>query len=109
MVGFRNIAGVGSLVHWWDNGFHQIAIGRENTGVTTAFMVINNDNHELNMPDLLTGLPPGIYCDVISGNLENGRCSGKSATVGNDRGAAFHISQGDGGPMIAIHINAKVA
>ncbi|XP_055332054.1 pancreatic alpha-amylase-like [Paramacrobiotus metropolitanus] len=107
MVGFRNAAGSSGLVHWYDNSANQIAFGRGTEGNTKAFIAINNDGYHFGR-DLMTGLPPGTYCDVISGNLENGRCSGKSIVVGPTRSARFEISNRDEDPMIAIHINAKL-
>lgn len=107
MVGFRNVAGNGGLVHWWDNGANQVAFGRGSTGSTTAFIAINNDGHQMGV-QLQTGLPPGNYCDVISGNLDHGRCTGKTITVNNDRTARFDIVGGDEDPVVAIHINAKL-
>jgi alpha-amylase len=109
MVEFRSVSGLGQLVHWWDNGANQIAFGRGVVGATTAFIAINNDGHPMNQSRLQTGLPPGLYCDIISGNLQNGVCTGKSITVYADRTAAFSISNGDSDPVIAIHINAKLA
>jgi len=106
MVGFRNTARTGGLVHWWTNNENQIAFGRGVAGATTAFIVINNDDWALNQ-HLQTGLPPGVYCDVISGNLENGACTGKTITVNADRGAQFNVPN-DSDPVIAIHINAKL-
>lgn len=72
-----------------------------------GFLVINNDDYDLNQ-SLQTGLPAGSYCDVISGNLENGRCTGKTITVGGDGKAQFSISNRDEDPMVAIHANAKL-
>ena len=106
MVAFRNVAGRGDMVHWWDNGANQVAWGRGAVGATTAFIVINNDGYGLSQ-SLQTGLPAGSYCDIISGNLENGNCSGKTVTVLPDGKTNFVISNNDADPLMAIHIGAK--
>jgi len=103
MARFRNAAAFQTVQNWWDNGNNQIAFSRGNKG----FLVINNDDYDLNQ-SLQTGLPAGSYCDVISGNVENGRCTGKTITVGGDGKAQFSISNRDEDPMVAIHANAKL-
>ncbi|CAF1544604.1 unnamed protein product [Rotaria magnacalcarata] len=103
MARFRNVAGFESVQNWWDNGNNQIAFSRG----SRAFIVINNDDVDLNQ-SLRTGLPAGQYCDVISGNLDNGRCTGKIVTVQGDGQTQVAISKNDQDPMIAIHVNAKL-
>lgn len=63
MVKLRNVAGNAPVDHWWDNAFQQIAFARRGK----AFIAINNEEFPLSQW-LQTGLPPGNYCDVISGN-----------------------------------------
>ncbi len=72
-----------------------------------AFIVINNDDYGLNQW-FQTGLPQGQYCDVISGNLEQNRCTGKTITVQADGRASITISNLEEDPMVAIHVNAKL-
>ncbi|KAK3593460.1 hypothetical protein CHS0354_020226 [Potamilus streckersoni] len=103
MVAFRNVVHGTGLTHWWDNGNYQIAFSRGNKG----FIVMNAEGSDLNS-NLQTGLPQGTYCDVISGNYDNGQCTGTSIHVGGDGQAHFHISGGSEDPVIAIHIGAKV-
>jgi len=88
-----------NLQQWWDNGNYQIAFGRGNRG----FVAFNLEGYDLNQ-DLQTGLPQGTYCDVISGNYDNGACTGTEINVGGDGRAHFHISNNSDDPMIAIHI-----
>ena len=54
--------------------------------------------------NLQTGLPQGTYCDIISGNLENGRCTGSTVHVGGDGHAHFNVCSGCDDPMVAIHV-----
>lgn len=103
MVKFRNVAGFEPVDYWWDNDYHQIAFGRKGKG----FLAINNDIHPLDQ-NLLTGLPPGTYCDVISGNLEKNSCTGRSVEVGSDSRARIFVDNKWEDPMIAIHVESKL-
>ncbi|XP_032821982.1 alpha-amylase-like [Petromyzon marinus] len=103
MVIFRNAVTGHDLTNWWDNGSNQIAFSRGNRG----FIVINNDDWALDAT-LQTGLPAGTYCDVISGNLSGGRCTGAQISVGGDGRAFFQISNASEDPVVAIHVNAKL-
>ncbi|KAL0200406.1 hypothetical protein M9458_003593, partial [Cirrhinus mrigala] len=57
---------------------------------------------------LTTGLPAGTYCDVISGQKESGRCTGKQVVVGGDGRASIRISNQEEDPFIAIHADSKL-
>ncbi len=120
MVRFRNTAEGQSVQNWWDNGNNQIAFSRGNKGkrkewfiflidfiVRLAFVVINNDDYGLSQW-FQTGLPQGQYCDVISGNLDQGRCTGTVITVQGDGRAQITISNSQEDPMVAIHVDAKL-
>ncbi|XP_078028977.1 alpha-amylase-like [Epinephelus lanceolatus] len=103
MVIFRNV--VNGLPHsnWWDNQSNQVAFGRGNRG----FIVFNNDDWNLDVT-LNTGMPGGTYCDVISGQKEGSRCTGKQIHVGGDGRAHFKISNRDEDPFVAIHAESKL-
>ncbi|PIK39916.1 putative alpha-amylase 2B [Apostichopus japonicus] len=101
MVGFRNAVGDTPLKNWWDNGFNQIAFGRGNKG----FLVINNEDTLL-CETLQTGLPVGDYCDIISGDIRDGHCTGVVINV-NKVGYATFVIEPDETPMVAIHIHSK--
>ncbi|EEZ98452.1 Alpha-amylase A-like Protein [Tribolium castaneum] len=88
--------------NWWSDGNQQIAFGRGNKGFV-AFTI----GYDLNQ-HLQTGLPAGSYCDVISGNAENGSCSGKTITVGGDGYADISLGANEDDGVIAIHVNAKL-
>ncbi|XP_055958798.1 alpha-amylase-like [Patella vulgata] len=102
MVAFRNKAGGDGLSNWWSGGDYQIAFSRGNK----AFIAMNLDGFDINA-NLNTGLPGGTYCDVISGNLENGSCTGKTIQVGGDGKAQINVGHSWEDPMIAIHIGAR--
>ena len=103
MVGFRNAAHGAAMANFWSNGDQQIAFARAGK----AFIAINNQGYDMNQ-SLQTTLSAGSYCDVISGNKQNGGCTGKTITVGGDGKAYISIGGSDEDPMVAIHVNAKL-
>ncbi|MEE6514908.1 hypothetical protein FKM82_023338 [Ascaphus truei] len=103
MVGFRNVVDGQAFTNWWDNGSNQVAFGRGNRG----FIILNNDDWNLDVT-VNTGLPAGTYCDVISGQKEGSRCTGKQIGVGSDGSARFQISNNDEDPFVAIHVDARL-
>lgn len=101
MVAFRNATQANWAVsHWWDNGNNQIAFGRGDKG----FVVINKEGAALSR-SFSTGLPAGQYCDVISGDVVNGQCTGAVVTV-NASGAANIAAAAY--TAVALHVGAKV-
>ncbi|XP_035665855.1 alpha-amylase-like [Branchiostoma floridae] len=104
MVRFRNVAAGHGMFNWWDNGNNQIAFSRGDR----AFIAINNEDRSALNATLQTGLSSGDYCDVISGDLSNGFCTGKTITVGWDGRAHIYIAVDDEDPIIAIHVGSKV-
>ena len=107
---------------WWDNGNNQIAFCRGGKG----FVAINNEGSNFSQtlqvdkttPSqfvaldhsiyycfncVQTCLTAGTYCDVISGTLINGQCTGKSVTVGGDGKALITIGAAEDDGIFAIH------
>jgi len=78
MVEWRSMAMDSPLRHWWTDGQRQIAFSRADR----AFIAINDDHSKTLDEQLQTGLPAGVYCDVISGGLADGctRCRGRTVT-----------------------------
>ncbi|GFN77719.1 alpha-amylase [Plakobranchus ocellatus] len=103
MVAFRNMAGNARVTNWWEGADYQIAFSRGDK----AFIALNLENYDINQ-NIMIGLPAGQYCDVISGNLENGSCTGASVTVDGSGRANIHVCSNCEDPMLAIHIGAKV-
>ncbi|XP_054493962.2 pancreatic alpha-amylase-like [Agelaius phoeniceus] len=103
MVIFRNVVDGEPFSNWWDNGSNQVAFGRGNKG----FIIFNNDDWNMNV-NVQTGLPAGTYCDVISGQKENNKCTGKQVFVSGDGKANFQINTDAEDPFIAIHVDAKL-
>ncbi|CAG2115418.1 unnamed protein product [Medioppia subpectinata] len=102
MVAFRNIAGAEPVQHWWEFN-NQIAFSRG----SKAYIAINNDVKPIDMT-ADTGLPAGTYCDVISGNLAGGKCTGRQVVVGADGKAHIVVDNKWDDPMIAFHIMSKL-
>lgn len=101
MAGFYgNVQGT-ELNNWWDNGNGQIAFGRGEAG----FLVINREGSELSQ-DFQTSLPAGTYCDVMSGDLADGQCTGGTVRVGED--GKFHAAV-PANSGVAVHVGAKLS
>nr|XP_008107334.1 PREDICTED: pancreatic alpha-amylase isoform X6 [Anolis carolinensis] len=103
MVIFRNVVHRQPITNWWDNNNNQIAFGREAKG----FIVFNNDDRNLSI-SLPTGLPAGIYCDVISGQKEGNLCTGIQIHIAASGVGDFQINSQAEDPFIAIHVEAKL-
>ncbi|KAG8945194.1 hypothetical protein FRC03_001789 [Tulasnella sp. 419] len=71
MVGFNNAVRGSGMDNWVQGAQDQIAFGR----VKKGFVAING-NSGVWTREFTTSLPNGSYCDVISGKLENGNCTG---------------------------------
>lgn len=104
MVEFKNAVSGTGVDKWWDNDNNQIAFCRGNRG----FIAFNGEPHPLNTL-LDTCLPPGMYCDIISGENQNGRCTGASVRVGSDSKALINISNRGHDGVLAIHVGSKVS
>ncbi|XP_059475319.1 alpha-amylase A-like [Neocloeon triangulifer] len=104
MVSFRNTVVGTNVTLWWDNGNNMVSWSREGLG----FIVINGEAGDLD-ETLSTGLPAGTYCDVISGKLENGACTGLTIVVAADGTAAISLPGASQEGVMATHINAKIA
>lgn len=102
MIRFRNIVGSAPVSSWWDNNRNQIAFCRG----TRGFIAFNNEAYELNMK-LFTCLPSGIYCDIITGQLADSKCTGNQIHVDENGEAHISIVPGIGVQMVAIHIGVK--
>lgn len=102
MVTFRNVVDGTTIENWWDDGDQKIAFSRGNKG----FIAFSNGGDLVER--ILTSLPSGTYCDVISGGLSNGTCLGKSVVVQAGGVAAVSILKNEFDGVIAIHVNSKL-
>ncbi|XP_046422139.1 alpha-amylase A-like [Neodiprion virginianus] len=103
MVAFRNAVKGTELYEWWDNESNQISFCRGSAG----FVAFNLDTWDLQQT-LQTCLSAGTYCDVISGSLVDGSCTGKSVTVGSDGTAYIELLTTEEDGVLALHVNAKL-
>jgi alpha-amylase len=104
MVAFRNYTNEAWHVdNWWDNGANQIAFSRGDRG----FVAINREDGALSRT-FQTGLPAGMYCDVINGDFDSaaGTCSGPTVTVDTAGSAAISVG---GMSSVAIYGGARLA
>lgn len=102
MVIFRNIVTGTAISNWWSNNDQQCAFSRAHKGFI-AFTVKGDLNQTLQ-----TSLFPGIYCDVISGDLINGTCTGKSAKVDSNGYIQICLRENEEDGVFVIHINSKL-
>lgn len=99
MGAFRTTAGDAAVSDWWSNGSDQIGFGRGDRG----YAAFNAGGSELST-DFATSLPDGTYCDVISGELAGGACTGASYEVS---GGTLTATVPAGGVM-AVHVGARI-
>lgn len=102
MINFR-ISTEGTKVFGFTNiAKNQIAFCRGSRG----FVAINNSDKDLNT-SLNLCVPPGKYCDVVSGSLVGGKCTGKTIEV---KFGKNHIEvPADSTGAIAIHVGARLS
>lgn len=100
---FRIVAKEKPLANWWSNGKNQIAFSRGDL----AFIVINGEDADLRRV-LHTGLPAGVYCDVISGKPEGGKCTGQAIVVDSKGNATFVIGKDAPDGVAAIHVGVRI-
>ncbi|MFR9729168.1 alpha-amylase [Saccharopolyspora sp. MS10] len=102
MAGFHQEVRGADLVNWWDDGAGRIAFGRGDAG----FVVLNREDAAVEQQTFQTSLPAGTYCDVMSGELQDGSCTGGTAEVGEDGTFTTSIRGVSG---IALHTGAKLS
>jgi alpha-amylase len=99
MVGFYNRSANAPLTHWWSNGSNQIAFSRGDVG----FVVINREAEPLTQT-FQTGLPSGIYCNVIAAEAIG--CSPAEEIKVNSQGqVTLTVGEMD---AIAIHQGSRI-
>jgi alpha-amylase len=76
MVAFRKYVAGTDQNHWWDDGANAIAFSRGSKG----FVAINHDAGAVTAT-VATGLPPGTYCEIISGGIAGSACVGTSIVI----------------------------
>lgn len=100
MVGFHTAVYGTELANWWDNGNGQVSFQRGDKG----FVAFNREGGELSK-DFQSALPAGTYCNVMTGDLVDGQCTGESVEVGEGGGFQATVPSNAG---LALHVDAKV-
>ncbi|GAC1659487.1 MAG: carbohydrate-binding module family 20 domain-containing protein [Gemmatimonadaceae bacterium] len=77
MIAFRRAAAGADVNHWWSDGANAIAFSRGSVG----FVAINREPAPVTAA-IATGLPAGVYCDVLTGGRNGASCVGTSVSVG---------------------------
>lgn len=99
MVALRNAAAGAGVTNWWSNGSDQIAFGRGSAG----YVAFNRSGSALTRT-FQTSLPAGSYCDVMTGDLAGGSCTGAAYTVdGSGRVTATVAANA----ALALHVDAR--
>ena len=80
-------------------GRRAVAFGRGDRG----FVVVNGNAAALE-ETLTTSLPPGTYCDVVTGVLDAGACTGREVAVADDGTVDVRL---DGDTALAVHVGAR--
>ena len=72
--------------HGWDDGANAIAFSRGDRGFVA---IIREDT--AGTATVATGLPPGTYCDVLSGGLAGSACAGTAVVVDSTGALQVHL------------------
>lgn len=104
MIKFKNTVGNTTIGNWADNGQNQLAFCRGKLG----FIAFNNEL-SLNFKAVLqTCVPPGTYCDIMSGRKVNEMCTGEKIVVDENGKAEIVIPYKREVPMVAFHVDSKL-
>lgn len=107
MAGFaKAVQGETELTNWWDNGSNMIAFGRGAAG----FVVLNatgaGKNGAAEAQEFTSSLPAGTYCNVLTGEFQDGQCTGDTVQVAEGGTFTAEVPANSG---VALHIQAKVS
>jgi alpha-amylase len=91
MIAFRRAVAGTAQSNWWDDGGNAIAFSRQGKG----FVAINREAAAVSH-NFVTGLPAGVYCDVLSGGIGLSGCIGQTITVGLDGKANVTLAANTG-------------
>jgi alpha-amylase len=99
MVSFRRTVAGTETEDWWDDGSNAVAFSRGDRG----FVALNRGAAALAL-DVPTTLPPGGYCDVLTGIPTATGCSGRLVEVAEDGHVRLELEPDD---AVAIHVVAQ--
>ena len=92
--------------------FHDSALGEFTrthawvftTGLVIHFVAMSLETGTVAV-ETTTGLLPGTYCDVLSGGVGEGACTGRTVVVGADRAVRLDLEFGE---AVALHADAHL-
>ena len=100
MVGWHNTVRAAAVRNWWDDGQNLIAFSRGQRGWVSL-----NKDPVAHTQTFSTGLAQGSYCNLITGKLVAGSCSGPTVTVdGQGRARVTVPAQGS----VAISVDSLI-
>ncbi|MBI4410388.1 MAG: alpha-amylase family protein [Gemmatimonadetes bacterium] len=100
MVAFRRAVAGTAVDHWWDNGANAIAFSRGDRG----FVAINRESVPVQL-EVATGLPPGTYCDVLTGGRADTGCAGSTIVVDSTGMVRLEL---EANSAIAMHTGTRL-
>lgn len=106
MAGFARATQGTPMTNWWDNGSNMIAFGRGDAG----FAVFNASGANSSTASTVqqqfqSSLPAGTYCNVMTGTLSDGTCTGETIKVASDGTFTATVEPNSG---VALHTGAKL-
>lgn len=102
MVRFRAVTDKTAVIGFTNIAENQISFCRGRKG----FVAINNSEQDL-IATVNACLPNGVYCDVISGDKVDGKCTGTSVAVNSGKAHIEILSDSLG--FLAIHVDSKLS
>ena len=100
MIAFRRAVAGTPTARLWDDGANATAFSRGDRG----FVVVNANPGTLTAT-IASSLPPGRYCDVLTGGRTGAACAGASLTVAGDGTIAVSVPART---AIAIHTATRL-
>jgi alpha-amylase len=101
MVRFRRTVAGTAVTNWWDNGANAIAFSRGDKG----FVAINRESTPVTAT-VPTSLPPGTYCDLLTGGTSGATCAGASIVVAPSGTISFTLTAN---MAVAVDVTSRAA
>jgi alpha-amylase len=86
--------------HWWDDGANAIAFSRGDRG----FVAISRETVVVDTT-ITAGMPPGTYCDILTGGRVAAACAGTALVVDSSNAVHVHLVPNS---AVAIDVATKL-